>query len=177
MSYKRLYVLIEGVDDERFIESIIEPLLRTKYDLIKPYQYKQKTRKTIKALISSIEKIDFADYFFLRDINDSPCVTARLEIIKTKYADRIDINNIIIVVKEIESWYLAGLDDQGCKDLAVQTFRSTDNITKERFKALMPKKFDLQIDFMVEILKRFSLETAIQKNKSFDYFMKKIQAA
>ena len=174
MNYKRLYVLIEGANDEQFIEAVIKPILSAKYNWIKPYQYQQKTRKTIKALISSIEKIDFADYFFLRDINDSPCVAARFEIIKTKYAGRIDVNNIIVVVKEIESWYLAGLDDKKCQELGLGTFSHTDDIAKEQFNRLMPKKFDSRIDFMAEILKRFSIETAKQKNASFSYFMRKI---
>ncbi|MHC4361138.1 MAG: hypothetical protein ACYSTN_10185, partial [Planctomycetota bacterium] len=85
-----------------------------------------------------------------------------------------DINNVIVIVKEIESWYLAGLDSKNCKKLGIKVFRKTDNITKEQFDKLRPRKFNSRIDFMIEILKRFSMETAKRKNKSFDYFIAKI---
>ena len=115
-----------------------------------------------------------SDYFFLRDLNASPCVTARIESVEIELRERIDRNSLIIVVKEIEGWYLAGLDDGACKELGFRPFSNTDEVTKECFNNLIPKKFDSRIDFMVEILKKFSLETAEQKNKSFGYFMSKI---
>lgn len=177
MAYKILWVLVEGSDDKKFINNVITNIFENKYSYIKPYEYRQKPTKTVKAFINSIDKMDFADYFFLRDINDSPCVSASLETINTRYAGRIDITNIIIVVKEIESWYLAGLDDKACEELEIRPFQSTDNITKEGFDDLRSGKFDSRIDFMAEILKRFSVETAKQKNKSFDFFMKKTQVA
>ena len=97
--------------------------------------------------------------------------------VENKFGDRIDKNNLIIVVKEIEGWYLAGLDDESCEELGLRPFRSTDDITKEHFNNLIPNKFDSRIDFMIEILKRFSFETAKQKNKSFSYFMLKFSGS
>jgi len=170
MDYKRLWVLLEGNDDERFFERVIKPIFENTYDFVRPWQYAQKQTRKVKNFLQSINKMDSV-YFFLCDINRSPCVTAKKNEIVCMYASRIDVNNVIIVVKEIESWYLAGLDDKARKELGIRTFRKTDNITKEQFNSLIPKKFDSRIDFMIEILKRFSLETAIHKNKSFNYFM------
>ena len=45
----------------------------------------------------------------------------------------IDKDKIIVVIKEIESWYLAGLDNKACKQLKIKNFANTDNITKEKF--------------------------------------------
>lgn len=106
-------------------------------------------------------------------MNRSRCITARKQTIKNKYGRRISVDRIIVVVKEIESWYIAGLDNGACKELGLHSFTSADNITKEKFNDMMPKKFDSRIDFMVEILKRFSVETAVRKNKSFDYFARR----
>lgn len=173
MAYKRLWVLLEGNDDERFFERVIKPIFRNMYDSVRPWQYAQKQTKKVNAFLRSIKSMD-SDYFFWGDINRLPCVTAKKNSITRKYGVRVDINNVIIVVKEIESWYLAGLDDKARKELGISTFHNTDNITKEKFTELMPRKFDSRIDFMVEILKKFSVNTAKQKNKSFGYFISRI---
>ncbi len=173
MAYKRLWVLLEGNDDERFFEGVIRPIFDNTYDSVKPWQYAQKQTKKVKNFLRAINSMG-SDYFFWGDINSLLCVTAKKNRIKRRYGARIDIKNVIIVVKEIESWYLAGLDDKARKELGIRTFRNTDNITKEEFDNLMPKKFDSRIDIMVEILKRFSVGMGEQKNRSFAYFMKKI---
>jgi len=173
MAYKRLWVLLEGNDDERFFERVIKPIFENTYDFVRPWQYAQKPPKKTKNFLKSITAMH-SDYFFWADINDLPCVTARKEKIRDKYGETVDINNLIIVIKEIESWYLAGLDDKARKELRIRTFRKTDNITKEQFDKLMPKKFDSRIDFMVEVLNRFCVEIAKRKNSSFDYFMEKL---
>lgn len=78
-----------------------------------------------------------------------------------------------MVIKKIESWYLAGLDDSPCKQLGIPSYTNTEDITKEQFNRLMSKKFDSRIDFMQEILKYFQVEIAKQKNKSFNYLLEK----
>ena len=173
MAYRRLWVLLEGNDDERFFERVIKPIFEKKYDSVRSWLYAQKQTKTVKNLLRSIKAMG-SDYFFWGDINSLPCMTAKKNRITKRYGAGLDINNIIIVVKEIESWYLAGLDDKARKELGIRTFSNTDNITKEKFEELIPKKFDSRIDLMMEILKRFSVETAKQKNRSFNYFMSKV---
>ena len=91
--------------------------------------------------------------------------------LKHKYK-KVDENSIIVVKKEIESWYLAGLDKESSKALRVPYLNSTDDVTKEQFNSMVPEKFDSEIDFMKEILKHFSIETAKQKNESFKHFIK-----
>jgi len=172
MAYNQLWALLEGNDDERFFKKI-KPNLEKKYDFVRTWQYQQKTDSRIKNFLKSLKAMN-SSYFFVRDINRSPCVTAKKNSMKSRYAKTIDIDNVIVVVKEIESWYLAGLDEESCTELGIRPFERTDTITKEQFDALIPKKFDSRIDFMVEVLKRYSVETAKQKNKSFGYFMSRI---
>lgn len=176
MAYKRLWVLLEGNDDERFFDGIIKPKLSHQYNSIQVWQYAQEPVKRTKNFLKSIKAMN-SDYFFLVDINRLPCVAAKKNRIKRKYGAIIDLENIITVVKEIESWYFAGLDNKTCQELGLSPLGDTDQITKEDFNSLIPKRFDSRINFMLEILKVFSLDIAIQKNKSFDYFMKKIQVA
>lgn len=88
----------------------------------------------------------------------------------------IDENKIIVVIKEIESWYLAGLNDENAKKFKISPvkIKTTDSITKEQFNNLIPRKFRYsRMDFMIEILKCFSIEMGRQRNKSFRYFADK----
>ena len=174
MSYREIYFFVEGTDDERFITAVVKPTISEKYHYFS-YQYSGKSTKKIKDFLKSIKSINFADYLFLNDINRSPCVTAKKQSLKNRYKPKIDENKIVIVVKEIESWYLSGVDDKTCNALGIKPFQNTNAITKEHFNQLIPKKFDSRIDFMLEALKRFDIETAKKKNKSFKYFMEKIE--
>lgn len=174
MPYRRLWVLLEGKDDDRFFDAI-KPVFEGRYDDVRSWRYAQKPEKKIKGFLQSLRAMN-ADYSFWRDVNSEPCATSRKNKLKNKYGRRIDPSKVVVVVQEIESWYLAGLDDTGTERLKIRRLCKTDDITKEQFNSLVPDRFDSRIDFMVEILKRFSIDTARQKNKSFDYFMAKIRA-
>jgi len=168
MSYKELYIWVEGNDDERFFKRIIEPMLQKKYDNIYIIAYSQMKKEKRKSFLKSIKSMG-ADYIFVTDIDKSPCVTARKEEFEEfKYI--IDKGKIVVVVKEIESWYLAGLDT---KKIKIPHFELTDDITKEEFNKLISG--NSRIDSMLKILNNFSIEMAKQRNKSFKYFIEKIQ--
>ena len=85
----------------------------------------------------------------------------------------LEIERILIVRREVESWYLAGLDSDSHEEFRLPTRRNTDGITKERFDGLIPSRFDSRTDFMVEILNRYDVEVARGRNESFDYAMGK----
>jgi hypothetical protein len=175
MSYKSMVVFLEGLDDDRFFGGIIKPILDDKYDHVKSVQYANKKPEELRKYLRSIKATVGADYLFWGDINSSPCITAKKQDLRAKFGKVLDHDKILIVIKEIESWYLAGLNDTGCKMLGIKVCSSTNDITKERFKDLTPKKFNFRVDFMREILSRFSVGTARRKNKSFCYFMSKVQ--
>ena len=113
-----------------------------------------------------------AGYIYVTDIDNSPCVTAKKQGTQNNLRN-IDGDKTIVVIKEIESWYLAGLSDTECERFQMHTVSVTDTITKEQFNSLIPKKFNSRIDFMSEILKKFSIEIAKQKNRSFRYCIEK----
>lgn len=172
MPYKRLYIWIEGDDDERFFDGIIKPKLQSKYDYVGFWQYAQVKEEKNNNFLNSIKAMG-ADYIFVADINSAQCVTVKKQKVDIKNIDR---DRIIILIKEIESWYLAGLDSKNAKKfrIAPHRIRTTDNVIKEQFDNLIPEKFDdSRIDFMSEILKHFCIETAKVKNKSFNYFVRK----
>ena len=170
-SYKRFFIWVEGDDDERFFQNLLKFELQKKYDSIKIIKYASMRKEKIINFIKSIKAMK-AEYIYVTDINNSPCITARKKEIQEKLKV-IDVERIIIVIKEIESWYLAGLSSDVYKRFKINEFDITDSVTKEKFNSLIPRRFSSRIDFMSEILKDFSIETAKRRNKSFKYYMEK----
>lgn len=176
MGYKTLFVFLEGDDDERFFEKILKPIFNKKYELIRYYKWANSKNEKVDNFLKSIKSMErkgVADYIYLTDIDAKPCITLKKEERKRKHK-QLDLNKIVVVIKEIESWYLAGLNFQTSRKLKISSFRKTDNIKKEQFDHLIPERFE-RADFMVEILKpeNFSIDIAKNKNNSFKYFLNK----
>jgi hypothetical protein len=169
-----LFILVEGNDDERFFDYLIKPCLEKKYDFIQAVTYATMKTEKGKGLIASIEAMK-ADYFFVADINGSACVFQKKEYLDDRWGINLDKSKLVLAIKEIESWYLAGATDARCKTLKLKSsqIRKTDEVTKEKFDSMIPRRFDSRIDFMQELLKKFSVPTAKKKNKSFSYFYNK----
>lgn len=173
MTYQRLVVFLEGNDDLRFFEKIVQPLVESKGYHVSIYQYAREKPHKINAYIKSINATPTADYLFFADYDFSRCISARIEFLIQKYSS-LEREKIRIVIREIESWYLAGLNNDACRKLKILVFNDTNEVIKEKFDSLIPKKFQRsRIDFMQELLKHYDLETAQQKNRSFHYLFQK----
>ncbi|MCY3684239.1 MAG: hypothetical protein OXH16_22825 [Gemmatimonadetes bacterium] len=172
MAYRRLFILVEGDDDERFFDRLIRPIYEHIYDYVQHWKYSQQKLEKVNGFLNSINSIPHADYIFVADMDESPCVTAKKERITSQF-EKLSEDRILVVCREIESWYLAGLNDDSCSEIDIRTIKNTDRISKEQFNRMMPEKFVSRIDFMQEIMKLFDLETASTKNTSFEYFMRK----
>lgn len=187
LAYRMLYVLLEGDDDERFFEEVIKPIYAEKYDHVQFWKYSQKKKERVNHFLNSVKAMQaagMADTLLVADLDQSPCVTDRKKRVFSTFrtlernvgavASFHSPTEVLIVCKEIESWYLAGLSDAGCKRIGISTsFSDTDHITKEQFDEIMPSGFKTRIAFMEAILQSFDLETARAKNRSFQYFMRK----
>ena len=172
MSYKQIVVFIEGNDDERFLNRVVKPELEKKYSVVVPYKYSNKTNKKINSFLNTIKCLGFSDYIFLIDMDSSPCVSFKKNKLITK--KNVETEKIVVVIKEIESWYIAGLNESISQKLGIPSYDNTNNFDKEQFDKMKPKKFDSRIDFMQEILNYFQIKTAKKKNNSFKYFFAKI---
>lgn len=172
MNFKRLFLFVEGNDDERLINAVFMPFFQEKYDKIIVYKYEER-EATLKALF----KGGFQDdYFFFCDYDSkgdlSFCTTRRKEKELEKYPF-LDHRKIIIVKEVIESWYLAGISAANYKKWKLKMIQDTTTISKEQFQQLIPKSFN-RTDFKVEIVKQFALAEAILRNHSLDYFNQRI---
>jgi hypothetical protein len=169
-----LYIFVEGDRDKDFFERIVKPRLVDRYNKIIIIKYAQKRIEDINNYIGSILSMN-AHYIFIADIDNSPCKTAKKEELRRRIPN-LEQNKIIIVVKEIESWYLAGLDEKACKKLGIRCFDNTDSITKENFKHIYSNSIHsrrLEIDFYLNITKNYNINIAKRKNRTFKYFCDK----
>jgi hypothetical protein len=165
---KRLYILVEGEDDVRFFGRIIKPHFVPRYDSVEIIPYASIRRIKVNNFLKSIVQMK-SDYIFVADIDAERSVRDKKQVLYHWFSN-INAADIVIVIKEIESWYYAGLSSAALQGLGVPALPSTDDLTKEDFNTLIPPAFDSRIDFMFEILKSFSLENAMLHNRSFKFF-------
>lgn len=172
MDYKMLFIFLEGDDDERFFESVVKPFLQERYSAVKFQKYAKKDKKWKVKFIKSINSMK-ADYICVGDIDGVPCITAKKEKLTDNFGKKITANRIAIVIREIEGWYLAGLDETTSKKVGIhKKIGTTDKITKDHFNQLIPKNVP-RIEFMRKILENYDVEIAEGKNISFGYFLNK----
>ena len=170
----KLFVFVEGEDDERFFNTI----MKSKYDEIyrstKIITYRQLKKKVVNKIIETIRSGDGSDYIFVADMDDGQEISSKKDQIKRKYKS-VNLDKIIIVIKEIESWYLAGITRDSFKKLKLKEKYSdiiqTNHITKELFFKFKPNSFTSDLEYKIELLKYFSVPSAKQKNKSFNIFI------
>ena len=171
MALRKLYIFVEGNDDEIFFKGVIFPIIREKYDDLELIKYAQLKREKVDLFLLSIQTLKF-NYVFTADKDEYNTLNGKRNIILDKY-DFVEESDIIIVVTEIESWFLAGLSDEAMESFGIEPVESTEEITKEEFNTLYHRKFRSRIDFMYEIMKIYSIDCALEKNRSFNYFWDK----
>lgn len=176
MPYETLYIFVEGPDDERFTTSIILPLLRDKFsdingnvEIIKMAGRKD---ETIDAFLKSISASKNKDYLMLVDLDSANCVSGCKDLHKKRYR-HLDQDKTVVVIKEIEGWYVAGLDANAYRSLGLRGGLDPNTLTKENFEAHTRDKFGLVTDAKIEILKCFDVPTAEKNSRSFKYLIDK----
>lgn len=177
MSAGDLYLLVEEEDDKRFVDRIIAPRLQEKGFRVRIIKYAQKKHRDLENLLSSLftmQATTGAEYAYLADIDDSPCVTEKKQRI-CGYISGLDASRIFLVIKEIESWYLAGLTTEQARRMKVKRPPvNTNSVTKQYLNALVPAQYSSRLEFMIDLLDGYSLDTAIQRNDSLRYFCAKL---
>lgn len=168
MTKKGLFIWVEGPDDQRFFEVVIKPILDIAFRFVAVRPYAEKKTTEINKFLKAAPHLH-ADYVFVADNDHSPCVTRRKQELVRTYPS-LDPARIIVVVKEIECWYLAGLDDPACKALKIKPLKDTNDLTKEAFDRLMHARYDSRVAWMAEMLENYSIPHARTKNQSFAYF-------
>ena len=125
--YNRLYIWVEGKRDKEFFDRVIKPGFERKYGRNRVHirQYRQMEDEKVVGFTESF-KARSDDYICVADIDKAPCVSERKREKQEEEFKNVDEDSIMIVRKEIESWDLAGLDEDACKRLGITEFHDTD---------------------------------------------------
>ncbi len=168
-----LYVLLEGNDDERFFEAILKRKFEEKYLKVRIWKYAEKPKSKIRKFIDIIEDQTNWDYLYFCDFDSEICIAKKKDVIK-EVIERIDVEKIIVVREEIESWYLAGIDNDFLRNLGADSLIESvpKYITKEQFNNLIPKDMP-RIMFLRKILHNYEISKALKNSKSLGYVFRK----
>lgn len=170
MPYK-IWVFLEGKDDLRFFVKIVFPILEQRYSHIKPIKYSNLSPEKRANMIAAINNSG-AEYVYVQDLDEAPCISFSKNNTVTLLSNIIAPENIIVVIREIECWYLCGLNENECTKLLGHNIASTESYTKNQFNKLIPKGVS-RAEFMRNLLSKFNLRIGEQKNCSFKYFSEK----
>ncbi len=168
--YRRLWLLVEGTDDRRFCDEVLVPVFRRTFDHVAIWEYSQQKLSKTSDFIRSIRSMN-ADYILFGDIDERPCVTVTKEEIAGQFPP-LSWDRVVVVRREIEAWYLAGLDEAAYRELRLELVSNVDVVTKERFDRLVGGRAN-HTNTMVNILKRYDVEVARRRSPSFRYFWQK----
>jgi hypothetical protein len=169
MVLRRLFIFVEGSDDVRFFETIIKPRFEHIYESVELITFACTKSVKVDRFIRGINAMQHS-YIIVTDIDFEKSVPAKKNIILSRFSEA-DYQHIMVIIQEIESWYLAGIDGPGAKALGIHAPARTDFVTKELFIGWIPRYYPSKIAFMIEVLKHFSLSVAVEKNKSFRFFI------
>ena len=170
---KSLFIFVEGYYDQMFVENILsEYILKEMSVIVFPIPYAEKPKRFINKEIRSKSNYNyllFADF----DSNKNPCITFKKDSLMDIFS-YLDSNNIIIVREEIESWFLAGIDNSLEIFKGLNFPHNTDSISKEDFNRMLEDNSIYEKEeFLLEVSKYFDFNLAIKRNKSFKYFLNK----
>ena len=169
-NYSRLWLLVEGNDDERYAKSVLIPTFEAVYDHVGIWQYSQETIAKRANFLKSIHAMQ-ADYLWFSDIDHFPCVSSCKDFVIGQVS-ALSADRIVVVVKEIEAWYMAGLNESKSQEMELNYPDQSDHITKEMFDESIGGPH-LHTQTMIEILRDYDRDIARQKSISFDYFLRK----
>lgn len=177
--YKILHVLVEGDHDESFVDSVVKPWLvgKNRYNDVIPFRYARRKKEVIEHYINTVNE-NGEDLICLSDSTHAPCIPGKLDQLVKYEIGKFNLAMIFVVVKEIEGWYLAGINNSCCRRIKVPYLARTDQITKEEFHGLIAKsKYRRRPACRYEMLRNFDLQLASTRNRSlfriFDRFLNK----
>ncbi len=168
-----IYILVEDDWDRDYYEKILEPKLYEKYNQVIPYKYIRKPKPEVIKYVKVMLKIG-ADYYVLTDLNHSPSIECAKEKVSKRMGNLIDYDNIIVVIKEIECWIMAGMKDSILKQCPMSlNISNTEIYDKEEFLPMMSHNPSV---FYTRILNTYDIDKALERNSSLTYFVNRIDS-
>ena len=171
---KLLYVFVEGKDDVTFVNEVLSGVFLNNSIMLIPVQYQKIRNHDVKKHVKTA-KAKNMDYVLLSDLDSHtyPCITSRKESRINELDGEITPDDIVVVVEEIESWCLAGVDSGIDEFSKFEIPNNTENITKEDFDEILNKTEFSKYNLIHYLSTNFNYKLACKRNQSFKYFLNK----
>lgn len=170
---RNLFVFVEGKEDIVFVKNVLHNIFQKHSINLIPIPYQTTRNHEVKKHIRASRANH--DYVLLSDLDSHsyPCITSRKDQRINELDGEITPDKIIIVVEELESWCLAGIDARIEEYADFVIPENTDDVTKEDFDEILSKTSFNKNKLFNYLSLNFSVDLAIERNKSFKYFLEK----
>jgi len=140
MVRETLLVFVEGGSDRRFFERAIQPFalpLR-----MRVVEYASVPNREINRILVEKRRIG-SPCMFVKDRDLAPCATSRKEKVQETHPP-LAARDIVVVSREIESWYMAGITQETAKRLGIRNLPDkTDECVKRRLRSMQTFPFQI----------------------------------
>ncbi len=164
-----IYVLVEGSDDVRFVKHVLKPVLEQKFGTVKTWEYSRKRTDAINGFLKSIQAMK-AECIFLADADNK----SEKQVIDsyTQKLSNLCSTNINIVLREIEAWYLSGINEKDTNlKLSKSIPQDTSSVTKESFDTYFMRLNGTEAK--IASLKSYDVGLACKRSPSFEQLYNK----
>ena len=94
MSYRCLYIWVEGSYDDLFFSEVIRPLLESWYDWVEVVRYAEEEPAWRRSYLRNIRSRQDASYIYVTDLNAAPCVTAKKADVRGGPVSRVEADRM-----------------------------------------------------------------------------------
>ena len=169
MVLKKVLLLVEGDDDSRFIKKIIIPIINNFYSNVSVREYIQLNKKLREILINNYER-NGDDIFVFADYDNTTCISNKIKSVRKNYNFTNSLK-IFIVKKEIESWYIAGIDDALLIKYKLSPIEDTENLSK-KFIDHIGTQDDSILECKLQLLKSYSITKQRTETRALNIVLK-----
>jgi hypothetical protein len=158
----KIFFVVEGLDDQRFVERIICPQLKnTRYYFGGIQQHAEMKDVKVKGLIKTYVDLKF-EFIFMCDFDSGPCFTVRKNRHSSRYSP-LPNERVLVVKKKIEGWYMAGVDKSFFKKHRLECPGDVENVDKHVIEEMAQRaKMDLT-DFKIELLRNYNWNKGLER--------------
>ncbi|MDN5869091.1 MAG: hypothetical protein L0H55_17035, partial [Candidatus Nitrosocosmicus sp.] len=139
---------------------------------IHPYRYKHVDSRTVNKFIKTYNE-NQTKYFFLHDQDSNNNCVLKLES-ELRNTYHITDKKLIVVKKEIESWYISGVTKLHSTKNMNYSELNYNKVNKISFEKIMQKSFK-KPDCYGLACQNYDLKGARRRNDSLNYFLKRLE--
>lgn len=161
-----LVFFCEGSDDVLFIETIIVPIASKSFDKKMVHETACLKDDKVSAFIQTYRRNGYK-IVFLVDQDNTACLLDVVNRVTAKFP-LLNKDDVYVVQREIESWYMAGCKEANCEKLRIPHFAKPDETGKADMAAAAKAANTSSFPLMSKLMGCYSVPHARSRCRSFN---------